>query len=118
MGQVIQLVGSAHISATITVEVGEDGGSEGGVELGGGWWRSSDALAEVRQWRGGECWPRLDPSALHEGQQLVGDLGQDILRQPGHAEDLVTRSVDVVSERHELEAGRQEEDGSVLCLFL
>lgn len=74
--------------------------------------RSSDALAEVRQRRGGERRPRLDPSALHEGQQLVGDLGQDVFGQPGHAEDLVPRPVDVVSERDELEAGGQEGDGS------
>lgn len=64
-------------------------------------------LVQLRQWRGGECRPRFDSSALHEGQQLVGDLGQDVLGQPGHAEDLVPGSVDVVSERDELEAGRR-----------
>lgn len=65
-----------------------------------------DVLVQLRQRRGGERQPRFNSSALHEGQQLVGDLGQDVLGQPGHAEDLVPGSVDVVSERDELEAGR------------
>lgn len=113
--QVVQLPGPAHSRATNNGgggEVSEDreGKGEGGTEGYGG--RSSDALAEVRQRRGGERRPRLDPSALHEGQQLVGDLGQDVFGQPGHAEDLVPRPVDVVSERDELEAGGQEGDGS------
>lgn len=95
---------------------GEGGGvSEDGVESGAG--RSSDVLAEVRQWRGGECRPRLDPPALHERQQLVGDLGQDVFGQPGHAEDLVPRPVDVVSERDELKASGQEEKGSALRIL-
>lgn len=68
-----------------------------------------DVLVQLRQRRGGERRPRFDSSALHKGQQLVGDLGQDVLGQPGHAEDLVPRSVDVVSERDELEAGRRRQ---------
>lgn len=115
MWQIVLPPGSAHFRAA------NNGGCEcrweGRRGSGAGGGRSSDALAEVRQRRGRECWPRLDPSALHEGQQLVGDLGQDVFGQPGHAEDLVPRPVDVVSERDELEASRQEKDRSALCLF-
>lgn len=59
---------------------------------------------QLRQRRGGERWARLDTSGLHERQQLVRDLSQDVLGQPRHAEDLVARSVDVVSEWNKLEA--------------
>lgn len=81
---------------------GEDGepGWRGRDEL----CRGSDMPVQLRQRRGGEGRSRLNSSALHERQQLVGDLGEDIFSQPGHAEDLVARSVDVVSERNKLEA--------------
>lgn len=46
----------------------------------------------------------FNSSALHKRQQLVGDLGEDVLSQPGHAEDLVTGSVNVVSEWNKLKA--------------
>lgn len=59
---------------------------------------------------GGQRGPGFDPSALHEGQQLVGDLRQDVLSQAGHAQDLVPRPVDVVPERNELE-GRRGKNG-------
>lgn len=41
-------------------------------------------------------------SALHVGNQLIGDLGQYVLSQPGHAQHVVTCAVHVVSERHKL----------------
>lgn len=44
----------------------------------------------------------LDPSGPHVGQELLGDLGQDVLGQPGHAQDVVSTSVHVIPERHEL----------------
>lgn len=62
----------------------------------------SDVPVELRQRGGGEGRPRFNSSGLHERQQLVGDLGQDVLGQPGHAEDLVTRSVHVVPEGDKL----------------
>lgn len=52
--------------------------------------------------------PRLDPSTLHVRQQLVGNLRQDILGQPGHAQNLVPRAVDVVSERNKLSEKRHK----------
>lgn len=38
----------------------------------------------------GQGGPGLDAPALHEGQQLVGDLGQHILCQSCHAQHLVS----------------------------
>lgn len=87
----------------------EEGGLREGVEASSRAGRGLDVLVQLRQRRGGERRPRFDSSTLHEGQQLVGDLGQDVLGQPGHAEDLVPGSVDVVSERDELEAGRRRQ---------
>lgn len=52
----------------------------------------------VRRWQRA----RLDPSGPHVGQELVGDFGEHFLSQAGHAEDVVTPSVDVVSERDKL----------------
>lgn len=34
-------------------------------------------------------WSRFDAPTLHERQQLLGDLCQDVLGQASHAEDLV-----------------------------
>lgn len=78
----------------------ESEGGEAETTAGSG----SDVPVERRQRRGGEGRSRFNSSALHKRQQLVGDLGEDVLSQPGHAEDLVARSVDVVSERNKLEA--------------
>lgn len=50
----------------------------------------------------------FDPSGPHVGQELVGDLGQHFLGQAGHAEDVVTASVNVVAERDELEKMRAQ----------
>lgn len=47
-------------------------------------------------------WGRLDPAGPHVGEELVGDLGQDVFGEPRHAQDVVPRPVDVVSERDEL----------------
>lgn len=41
---------------------------------------------------------RLDPSRPHVGKKLVGDLGQDVLGEAGHAQDVVPCTVDVISE--------------------
>lgn len=41
---------------------------------------------------------RLDPSCPHVGEELVGDLGQDVLGKAGHAQDVVTCPVDVIPE--------------------
>lgn len=38
------------------------------------------------------------PAGPHVGQELVGNLGQDVFGEPGHAQDVVPRSVDVVPE--------------------
>lgn len=46
--------------------------------------------------------PGLDASTFHVRQQLVGNLCQDILGQSGHAQNLIPRPVDVVSERNKL----------------
>lgn len=40
----------------------------------------------------------FDASALHVGNELVGDLGQYVLSQPGHAQHMVAGAVHVVSE--------------------
>lgn len=45
---------------------------------------------------------RFDASALHVGDQLVGDLSQHILSKPRHAQHVVPRAVHVVSERDKL----------------
>lgn len=51
----------------------------------------------------GRGWgPRLDVSGAHIGQQLLRDLGQHILGQSGHAQHLVPRPVNIVSEWDEL----------------
>lgn len=50
---------------------------------------------------------RLDPAGPHVGQELVGDLGQDVFGEPGHAQDVVPCPVDVVSERDELRGKRK-----------
>ena len=65
--------------------------------------RGSDVSWEVRQGGAGEAGSGFDPTGLHEGQDLVGDLGQHILGQPGHAQHLVPRAVDVVPERNKLQ---------------
>lgn len=58
------------------------------------------------RWTGGVGrWQRagFDPPGSHVGQELVGDLSQHFLSQAGHAENVVTTSVNVVPERDELE---------------
>lgn len=58
------------------------------------------------RWAGGVGrWQRagFDPPGSHVGQKLVGDLGQHFLGQAGHAENVVTASVNVVAERDKLE---------------
>lgn len=45
---------------------------------------------------------RFDAPGSHVGQELVGDLGQHFLGQAGHAENVVTTSVNVVAERDKL----------------
>ena len=52
----------------------------------------------------------FDPAGSHVGQELVRDLCQNVLGQPGHAQDVVPRSVDVVAERHKLQ-NREENQG-------
>lgn len=52
----------------------------------------------VSRWGG----VRFNSSALHVGDQLVGDLGQYIFRQPSHAQHVVASAVHVVSERDKL----------------
>lgn len=49
--------------------------------------------------RGGR---RLDPAGPHVGEELVGNLGQDVFGEAGHAQDVIPRPVDVVSEWDEL----------------
>lgn len=44
----------------------------------------------------------FNASALHVGDQLVGDLGQHVFRQPRHAQHMVASAVHVVSERDKL----------------
>lgn len=58
------------------------------------WWTGG-----VRRWQG--AW--FDPSGPHVGQELVWNFGEHFLSQPSHAEDVVSPSVNVVSEGHELE---------------
>lgn len=56
---------------------------------------------------------RLDPACPHVGEELVGDLGQDVLGEAGHAQDVVPRPVDVIPERDELGGKKME-----MSLFL
>lgn len=58
-------------------------------------------LSRGRVGRGCGLW--FESPGPHVGQELVGDLGQDVLGQPGHAQDGVPRPVHVVSERDKLE---------------
>lgn len=48
----------------------------------------------VSRWDG----VRLNASALHVGDQLVGDLRQYVFSQPRHAQHMVSCAVHVVSE--------------------
>lgn len=59
-----------------------------------------EGLPRWRVGRGRGRW--LDPACLHVGEELVGDLGQDVLGEAGHAQDVVPRPVDVIPERDEL----------------
>lgn len=70
---------------------GGEGGSDG-IGLG--------LVAGRVRWR----WDRigLNGSALHVGDQLVGDLSQYVFSQPRHAQHMVTCAVHVVSEWHKL----------------
>lgn len=51
---------------------------------------------------GGDRGPWSDPPTLHERQELFRNLCQDVLRQSSHAKHLVSRAVDVVTERNKL----------------
>ena len=53
----------------------------------------------------------LDPPALHVGDELIGDLRQYVLGQPGHAQDMVASAVHVVSERDKLRVEEGEGEG-------
>lgn len=55
------------------------------------WWR------RVGQSRSG-----FDATALHERQQLLGNLSQYVLGQTSHAQYLISRAVDVVPKWHKL----------------
>lgn len=68
------------------------GGLWGRLSRCGGWWAWADALC------------------LHVGHQLVGDLGQHIPGQAGHAQHVVAGTVHVVPEGHEL-TGRKVGSG-------
>lgn len=57
------------------------------------WWTRG-----VRRWQG--AW--FDPPGPHVGQELVRDFGKHFLSQASHAEDVVTSTVDIVSERNKL----------------
>lgn len=61
----------------------------------------------------------FNPPTLHEWQQLVRDLCQDILSQSGHAQDLVPWPVDVVPERNKLDRRQKWLFSSLgVCRFL
>lgn len=68
------------------------GGGSDGIGLG--------LVAGRVRWR----WDRIgfNGSALHVGDQLVGDLSQHVFGQPRHAQHMVTCAVHVVSEWHKL----------------
>lgn len=66
------------------------------------WWTGG-----VRRWQG----PRFDASGPHVGQELVGDFSEHLFSQTGHAEDVVSSPVDVVSERNELRRGKETRRG-------
>lgn len=57
---------------------------------------------DMRGRRVGQSRPRFDATALHERQQLLRNLSQYILGQTSHAQHLISRTVDVVPERHKL----------------
>lgn len=44
------------------------------------------------------CWRWFNPPGPHVGQELVGNLSQHILGQPGHAQDVISSPVNIVSE--------------------
>lgn len=62
------------------------------------WWTGG-----VRRWQG--AW--FDPSGPHVGQELVRDFGEHFLGQASHAEDVVTSSINIVSERNKLQRGEE-----------
>jgi hypothetical protein len=47
---------------------------------------------------GGRCRVGFDAPTLHIRDELIRDLSQDILGQPGHTEDMVPCTIHVVSE--------------------
>ncbi len=106
---------TAPFAALISgMHVASLGGRSGGCGGGGHW----GGVGGGRQ-RG----PGFDPPALHEGQQLVRDLRQDVLSQSSHAQDLVPWPVDVVPERNELDENRKKMDhdddhSNQICLNL
>lgn len=56
-------------------------------------------------------WPRFDASGPHVGQELVWDFSKHFFSQTGHAENVVSSSVNVVSEGNELEnVGKERGD--------
>ena len=80
MGRRLSSSDSAHTSGEERVH-----GGDGGVGRGGG--------------------ARFDPPGPHVGEELVRDLGQHLLGQAGHAEDVVSPPVYVVSEGDKLGEG-------------
>lgn len=65
------------------------------------WWTGS-----VRRWQG----TRFDPPGSHVGQELVGNFSQHFFSQTGHAEDVISSSVNVVSERNKLRGEARGKD--------
>lgn len=65
---------------------------------------------ESRWWTGGvrrRQGAGFDPSGPHVGQELVRDFSEHFLSEASHAEDVVTPSVNVVSERNKLRRGEE-----------
>ena len=81
----VEVVGGSVLPACPSSDLGLDGLSRGGVRRGRG--------------------QGLDAPGPHVGQELVGDLCQDIFSQPCHAQDVVPCPVNVVSEGDKLGEG-------------
>lgn len=70
--------------------------------------QSDLCLQRVCRWGvRGRRWRRLDPSGSHVGEKLLWDLGQDILRQSSHAQDVISTPVNVIPEWYKLKQKRE-----------
>lgn len=60
----------------------------------------------------------LDSSGPHVGEKLLRDLSEDIFSQSSHAQDVVSASVNIIPERHELKQRWKKVISQTLACYL